>query len=202
MVAEWVYKLASQRTDATVDLIDLADYDLPHLDEQVPAAMGSDYAKQHTRRWSETIAAYDGYVFVTPEYNHAIPGVLKNAIDFLYAGWRNKSAGFVGYGLLGATRAVEQLRLIMAELHIADVRDQIALSVFTDFIDGADFAPAEHHEPVLRRMLDQIITWADALAPLRADVRSQTRPPDHRPGHADGAQDRRTKPFCSRGILE
>ncbi len=97
---------------------------------------------------------------------HAIPGALTNAIDFLYDEWRNKSAGFVGYGLLGATRAVEQLRSAMAELHIADVRDQVALSVFTDFIDGVDFAPAEHHEPVLQRMLDQIIAWADALAPL------------------------------------
>jgi NAD(P)H-dependent FMN reductase len=130
--------------------------------------MGSDYAQGHTRRWAETIASYDGYVFVTPEYNHGTTGVLKNAIDFLYHEWHNKAAGFVGYGLLGATRAVEQLRLIMAELHIADVRDQIALSMFTDFENGADPAPAEHHEPVLHRMLDQIIAWTNALAPLRA----------------------------------
>lgn len=166
-VAQWVYKLASQRKDATFDVVDLAEFDLPHLDEPVPAAMGPDYARAHTKRWAETIASYDGYVFVTPEYNHGTTGVLKNAIDFLYREWRNKAAGFVGYGLLGATRAVEQLRLIMAELHVADVRDQIALSMFNDFVNGTDLAPGEHHEPVLQRMLDQIIAWSNALAPLR-----------------------------------
>ena len=167
-VAQWVHKLASQREDATFEVVDLADFDLPHLDEPVPAAMGPDYALPHTKRWAETIASYDGYVFVTPEYNHGTTGVLKNAIDFLYQEWRNKAAGFVGYGLLGATRAVEQLRLVMAELHIADVRDQIALSMFTDFVNGTELAPADHHEPVLHRMLDQIVAWTNAFAPLRA----------------------------------
>jgi NAD(P)H-dependent FMN reductase len=166
-VAQWVHKLASQRDDATYELVDLADHDLPHLDEPVPAAMGNDYSRGHTRRWAETVASFDGYVFVTPEYNHSITGVLKNAIDYLYSEWQNKSAGFVGYGLVGATRAVEQLRLVMAELHIADVRDQISLSLFTDFENGTDLAPAEHHEDILNRMLDQIVAWADALAPLR-----------------------------------
>ncbi|MCG8916933.1 NAD(P)H-dependent oxidoreductase [Actinokineospora sp. PR83] len=166
-VARWVHKLASQRGDATFDVVDLADFNLPNLDEPVPAAMGSDYVQEHTRRWAETVASYDGYIFVTPEYNHAVTGVLKNAIDFLYHEWRDKAAGFVGYGLLGATRAVEQLRLIMAELHVADVRDQIALSMFTDFVNGVDLAPGDHHEPVLERMLDQVVAWSEAFAPLR-----------------------------------
>jgi NAD(P)H-dependent FMN reductase len=167
-VAQWVLKHASQRGDATYEVVDLAETDLPHLDEPVPAAMTDEYAGEHTRRWAETIASFDGFVFVTPEYNHSTTGVLKNAIDYLYAEWHNKSAGFVGYGLLGATRAVEHLRLIMAELQVADVRDQVALSLFTDFAEMTDLVPAEHHEPVLHRMLDQVVAWADALAPLRA----------------------------------
>jgi NAD(P)H-dependent FMN reductase len=167
VVAQWVHKIASQREDATYELVDLAEYDLPHLDEPVPAAMGPAYEQEHTRRWSETISSFDGYVFVTPEYNHSIPGVLKNAIDYLYHEWRDKSAGFVGYGLHGATRAVEHLRLVLGELHVADVRDQVTLSLFTDFANGTDFAPGEHNEPTLQRMLDEVVAWANAFEPLR-----------------------------------
>ncbi|GAA2999218.1 NADPH-dependent FMN reductase [Actinokineospora diospyrosa] len=167
-VAQWVHKLATQRGDATYEVVDLADFALPHLDEPVPAAMGSDYANDHTKRWAEAVASYDGFVFVTPEYNHGTTGVLKNAIDFLYHEWKNKSAGFVGYGLVGATRAVEQLRLVVAELHIADVRDQVALSMFTDFDANGNLTPGDHHAPTLDKLLDQVVAWGQALAPLRA----------------------------------
>jgi NAD(P)H-dependent FMN reductase len=166
-VARWTHELAARRGDATYEIVDLADHDLPHLDEPTPAAMSAEYAGEHTRRWAATIAPYDGYVFVTPEYNHAPTGVLKNAIDYLYGEWHNKSAGFVGYGLLGATRAVEQLRLVMGELRVADVRDQIALMLSGDFTDDGVVAPAAHHEAILHRMLDQVVAWAEALAPLR-----------------------------------
>ena len=123
-VAQWVYDAASQRTDASFEIVDLLAYDLPLLDEPMPPAMGK-YTKPHTMAWSAKIAAFDGYVFVTPEYNHGPSGALKNAIDFLYREWNNKAAGFVAYGSAGGTRAVEQLRLIMAELQIADVRGQV-----------------------------------------------------------------------------
>ena len=166
-IARWVEKVAAGRDDAEFETVDLADHDLPHLDEPVAAAMSSDYSRSHTRRWAETIASFDGYVFVTPEYNHSTSGVLKNAIDFLYTEWHNKSAGFVSYGIHGGTRAVEHLRLVMGELQVADVRAQVALSLFTDFENGTDFAPAAHHEQVLETMLGQVVTWARALAPLR-----------------------------------
>ena len=167
-VARWVHKLAGERGDATYDLVDIADFDLPHLDEKVPAAMGQNYDREHTARWAAAIASYDGYVFVTPEYNHGPSGALKNAIDFLYHEWRDKAAGFVGYGLVGATRAVEHLRLVVAELHIADVRDQVALSLFTDFDGDGNLVPGEHHVPILHKMLDEVVAWSEALAPLRA----------------------------------
>jgi NAD(P)H-dependent FMN reductase len=166
-VARWVHDIASRRDDATFDLVDLADYHLPHLDEPRPAAHGAHYTKPHTHAWADAISRYDGYVFVTPEYNHAPPGVLKNAIDYLYTEWHNKAAGFVSYGIHGGTLAVEHLRLVMAELQIADVRMHVALSLRTDF-NGDTLAPGEHHFHTASTMLDQTVAWSGALAPLRA----------------------------------
>src|SRR3954454_7591748 len=104
-VAKWVHGIASKRSDAQYELVDIAAYALPLLDEPVPPSMGK-YSKEHTKRWAAKIASFDGFVFVTPEYNHGISGALKNAIDFLFAEWNNKAAGFVGYGSAGAVRAV------------------------------------------------------------------------------------------------
>lgn len=167
VVARWVQSIAMQREDATFEIVDLADYDLPHLDEPIPAAMGPDYSRSHTRTWSDTIDAFDGYVFVTPEYNHSTSGVLKNAIDYLYVEWHNKAAGFVSYGLTGGTRAVEHLRLVMGELQVADVRGQVALSLSADFGHGTRLEPAAHHEQAVTTMLDQVIAWSGVLKALR-----------------------------------
>jgi len=167
-VARWVYDLASKRTDATFELLDLLDFDLPHLDEAMPPSLGH-YSEPHTIAWAKKIAEFDGFVFVTPEYNHSTSGALKNAIDFLYAEWNNKAAGFVSYGASSSgTRAVEHLRLVMAELQVADVRAQVALSLRTDFENFRVFAPAAHHEELLTTMLDQVVAWSAALKPLRA----------------------------------
>jgi len=166
-VAAWVHGLAKQRSDAEFEVVDIKDFNLPLLDEPVPPSMGK-YSKDHTKAWSAKIAAFDAYVFVTPEYNHATSGALKNAIDFLYKEWNNKAAGFVGYGSAGGTRAVENLRLIMAELQVADVRAQVALSLHTDFENYATFQPAAQHEGSLKAMLDQLVAWGGAMKTLRA----------------------------------
>src|SRR5512134_1346895 len=137
-VARWVYELARKRSDAEFELVDIKDYHLPLLDEPAPASLGQ-YSRPHTKAWAAKIASFDAYVFVTPEYNHGIPGALKNAIDYLFREWNNKAAGFVGYGGAGGIRAVEQLRLVMAELLVADVRTQVALSLRTDFENYATF---------------------------------------------------------------
>ncbi len=165
-VGKWVYEIAGKRTDASFELIDLKDYDLPLLDEPVPPSRGQ-YSKEHTKKWAAKIAEFDGFIFVTPEYNHGTSGALKNAIDFLYAEWNNKAAGFVGYGSAGGARAVEQLRLVMAEVQIATVRAQVMLSLFTDFENYSVFKPASHHEKTLNTVFDQVIAWAGALKPLR-----------------------------------
>ncbi|MFF2847724.1 NADPH-dependent FMN reductase [Streptomyces sp. NPDC058001] len=178
-VARWVDEAAARHPavksgEVTTELVDLAEFGLPLLDESVPAAFGQ-YDKEHTRRWAETIAGFDGFVFVTPEYNHSVPAALKNAIDFLYGEWHNKAAGFVSYGVHGGTRAVEHLRLTLGEVKIATVATQVALPVFTEFTfsdlndptDPGVLTPGEHQEPTLLRMLDEIIAWAGALKPLR-----------------------------------
>lgn len=165
-VAQWVYELTQQRRDATFELIDIADYHLPLLDEPLPPSLGQ-YTQPHTKVWAQTIDKFDGYIFVTPEYNHSTSGALKNAIDYLYAEWNNKAAAFVSYGSMSGARAVEHLRTIMAELQIADVRAQVAFSLFTDFENFSQFKPDPRHEPELDILLDQLIAWAGVLKPLR-----------------------------------
>jgi NAD(P)H-dependent FMN reductase len=165
-VGRWTYDLARKRTDAQFELIDLKEISLPLLDEPVPPSMGQ-YSKPHTKNWAARIDPFDGFVFVTPEYNHSICGALKNAIDYLYREWNNKAAGFVGYGSAGGARAVEHLRLVMAEVQVATVRNQVMLSLMTDFENYSVFKPAATHEKSLNGMLDQLIPWAGALQPLR-----------------------------------
>jgi NAD(P)H-dependent FMN reductase len=173
-VADWVFDIARKRTDAEYELVDIADYNLPLLDEPVPPSMRQ-YSKDHTKRWAAKIGEFDGYVFVTPEYNHGPSGALKNALDFLYAEWNNKAAGFVSYGSAGGTRAVEQLRLVMAELQIADVRAQVALSLREDFENMTAFKPRPHHEKTVHGMLDQLVLWAEAMRQVRARPRKAAR---------------------------
>jgi len=166
-VARWVHEIARKRTDADFEVVDIQDFHLPLLDEPVPPSMGQ-YSKPHTRAWATKIDSFDAFVFVTPEYNHGTSGALKNAIDFLFAEWNNKAAGFVGYGSAGGVRAVEHLRLVMAEVQVATVRNQVALSLFTDFENFTTFKPGLHLEPTVVQMLDQVVAWGSALKPLRA----------------------------------
>ena len=171
-VANWVYDVASKRGDGEFELIDLVDYPLPHLDEPMPASLGQ-YQNQHTKDWAATIARFDGFVFVTPEYNHSTSGVLKNAIDYLYAEWNNKAMGVVSYGVVGGARAAEQLRLIAGELQMADVRTNVALSMFTDFENFSDFVPAERQVQTLDVLLGEVLAWSSALAHLASLVPNQ-----------------------------
>ena len=170
-VARWVHDLAAQRSDAEFELVDLRDYPLPHLDEPVPPSLGQ-YQHDHTKEWAEKIASFDGFVMVTPEYNHSTSGVLKNALDYLYAEWNNKAVGFVSYGSAGGTRAVEHLRLVCGELQMADVRQQVALSLITEFENYSVFKPGDYNLPALETLLDQVIAWSGALATLRSESAS------------------------------
>jgi len=169
-LADWVYRLSKERKDAEFELVDISDYNLPLLDEPMPPIFGQ-YSHDHTKVWAEKIVSFDAYVFVTPEYNHSISGALKNAIDYLYREWNNKAAGFVSYGgHSGGARAVEHLRLVMAEVMVATVRAQFLLSLFTDFENFRIFRPNPQREKELHAMLDQLIAWGSALKGMRLEV--------------------------------
>ena len=165
-VARWVLEQAQSRSDAEFELVDLVDFALPHLDEAMPPAMGQ-YAQAHTKAWAEKVDSFDGYIFVTPEYNHSTSGALKNALDFVYGEWNNKAAGLVSYGSVGGTRAAEHLRLILGELQVADVRQQVSFSLMTDFEAYTKFTPAGYHAGMLAAQLDQLVPWAIALRSVR-----------------------------------
>ncbi|RBM20787.1 NADPH-dependent FMN reductase [Streptomyces sp. PT12] len=166
-VADWVLDKAKARTAADYELVDLADYPLPHYDEPVPASFGQ-YEGEHTKAWAAKIASYDGFLFVTPEYNHSTSGVLKNAIDHIYAEWNNKAAAFVSYGSLGGARAIEHLRAIASELQIAHVRQQLSFSLFTDFENFSTFVPGPQHEEAVVSLFDQLESWTRALKTVRS----------------------------------
>ncbi len=165
-VVKWVHEIAKKRTDAEFELVDVKDFNLPLLDEPMPPIMGQ-YSKPYTKAWAAKVGSFDSYVFVTPEYNHGVPGALKNAIDFLFREWNDKAAGFVSYGGAGGARAVEQLRLVLAEVQMATVRNQVLLSMFTDFENFSVFKPASNHEKSVNAMLDQIVAWGGAFKALR-----------------------------------
>lgn len=165
-VARWVFDVAAKRSDATFEVVDIEAFELPLLDEAAPPIMNK-YEKPHTKAWAAKIAAFDAFVFVTPEYNHSTSGALKNAIDFLYREWNDKAAGFVGYGGQGGTRAVEHLRQVMGELKVADVRSQVALSLHTDFENFSTLKPRPQQEAAVNAMLDDLVSWSAAMQTVR-----------------------------------
>jgi NAD(P)H-dependent FMN reductase len=168
-VAKWALEIAARRSDAEYELVDLRDFPLPHFDEPLPPSMGQ-YQNEHTKAWAAKIASFDGFVMVTPEYNHSTSGVLKNAIDYLNAEWNNKAVGFVSYGAVGGARAAEHLRLVAGELQMADVRQQVTISLITDFENFSVFKPGDYTAAALDTLLDQVVAWSNALAPLRTPV--------------------------------
>ena len=146
-VAKWVLEAARKRSDAEYELVDIKDFELPLLDEPIPPSMGK-YQQPHTKRWAAKIASLDAFVFVSPEYNHGIPGALKNAIDFLFAEWNHKAAGFVSYGGAGGARAVEQLRLVVERAE--EVGREVHLGAFVRHPDeGGDSETVEAMDPIL-----------------------------------------------------
>ncbi|MGI8394545.1 NADPH-dependent FMN reductase [Leucobacter sp. W1038] len=166
-VAEWVLAQAQQRGDADYELVDIADFNLPLLDEAMPAAY-QQYSNDHTKAWSAKIAEFDGFVFIAGEYNHTVVPALSNALSYLNAEWANKAAGIVGYGSAFGVRAVEHLRGILSELQIAHVQKTGMFSLFTDFENFSTFAPTELQAESVAPMLDQLVVWTRALEAVRA----------------------------------
>lgn len=169
-VTNWMYDFAQKRDDADVEyeIVDLADYPLSLLGAKVPPEQ-TQVAETAAKNWSEKMASFDGYVFVTPEYNHSVGAALKNATDHLKPEVANKAAGLVGYGSLGGTRAHENMRLIFGELQVADVQAAVTFSLMTDFENMSVFKPADYHAANANTMLNQVIAWSRALKTVREE---------------------------------
>jgi len=166
-VAHWVAEHANRLGGAEYTVVDLAEVDLPLLDEAVPASAGR-YEHDHTRAWAEQIDQFDGFVFVTSEYNHAPSPSLLNAISFIYREWNDKAAAIVSYGALSSgVRAADKLRSTLGELQIADIRTQLAFSFFHDFENFSVFTPGEQHLASLQTLTAQLESWSEALQGVR-----------------------------------
>jgi NAD(P)H-dependent FMN reductase len=167
--AAWIRGIAAARDDMEVEIVDLRDYPLRFFDE--PASPLSVPPKDEAARlWARKVAEFDGFIFVTAEYNHGVPAVLKNALDHAYKEFNRKPAAFVGYGGVGGARAVEQLRLITIELQMAPTRSGVHIGG-ADFIGmlmhGKTFADTPHLEPIAVALLDDLAWWTAALKTAR-----------------------------------
>ena len=168
VVARWVLEIAKRRTDASYELVDIKDYELPLLDEPVPPSMGK-YSKDHTKRWAAKIASFDAFVFVTPEYNYSTPPALLNALDYLSAEWAYKPAGFVSYGgVSGGLRAVQMTKQTLTALRMMPIVEAVNIPFVAKLMEAGAFKATDVHDKSAAAMLDELIRWAAALRPLRS----------------------------------
>jgi NAD(P)H-dependent FMN reductase len=167
--AAWIETLAVQRTGAAFELIDLREFPLPAYGyDKPPTAIEKSYTDPLARAWSEKIHGLDGYIVVTPEYNHGYPGQLKNAIDHVHAGWFYKPIAFVSYGgNAGGARAVEQLRAVACELRMVPVRGEVNVRLIGVALDEAGHPTDPYYARVAAAMLDQLLWWARATKHAR-----------------------------------
>jgi NAD(P)H-dependent FMN reductase len=163
--AQWLMSLARQRNDADFELIDLRDYPMPFFEEQA-SPLFVPPQNEVARRWARKMSELDGFIFVTAEYNHGLPAVLKNALDHAYAEYNRKPAALVGYGGVGGARAVEQLRLVLAELQVASLRHAVHVGgseFLAMFLHGKSFADFPYLDDTVKPMLDDLVWWANTL---------------------------------------
>jgi NAD(P)H-dependent FMN reductase len=169
--AKWIHGIAAERTDMSVELIDLRDYPMPFFDEVASNAWVPS-KNEVAQRWQKKVAEFDGYIFVTAEYNRGVPAVLKNALDYAYPEWNRKPAAYVGYGSVGAARSIEQLRLICVELQMAPTRTGVHIQG-GDFMavwqQGKDIRELKYLEKNSKDMLDELHWWASALMAARSN---------------------------------
>ena len=155
-IGDWVAGAAAARTDATWELIDLKAFDVPLMTSAVhPMMARKKYDSPQIQRWSEAIDSCDGFVFVTAEYNHSVPGAFKNAVDVLGSEWMGKPVGFVSYGSAGGHRAVEHWRGVLANFSMDAQRAQVALYQGIDY--DAEFTPLERRARELTALFDAVV---------------------------------------------
>ncbi|MDQ3239603.1 MAG: NAD(P)H-dependent oxidoreductase [bacterium] len=173
--ATWIADIAKTMKDTKSELVDLADLNLPMLDEAIPASQNN-YQNEHTKNWSKIVADADGFVFVTPEYNHSYSAVLKNALDYLFVEWHYKPVVFLSYGsLAGGTRAVEHLRGVVAELKMYDLRESILLSNYwNDLNDKGEYEFTEILNLRAKEVLSELLFWSKSMKEARGKIVDQS----------------------------
>lgn len=162
---QWIFDIARQRHDAEFEVVDLRDYPIPMFEERLPLVYAP-VENPVAKRWAAKMASLDGYIFVTAEYNHSITGVLKNALDHLYPEMQRKPAAFVGYGGVGGARAVQHLRHILAEQHVAGLKPAVHIGLM-EMIgmlrEGKTMAHFPHLAEAAKPMLDDLVWWTNSL---------------------------------------
>lgn len=135
-ISNWVIA-ESKKYDGNLSftLIDLKALDLPFLDEPFPPMMGKPYTHEHSRNWSQLVDHSDGFIIVTPEYNHGYPASLKNALDFLYKEWVGKKVGLVGYGGSGARESIRQIKEVLSSMKMKPLYTQVGISDIWEAFD-------------------------------------------------------------------
>ncbi len=167
--AQWLLDFANQRGDAEFVLVDLAEFALPMFDE--PASpLYAPVQNPNARAFAARLAELDGFIFATPEYNHSTSAALKNALDYAYAEWNFKPAGFISWGAIaGGARAVEHLRGVLAEVKVYDLREQIVIpNFYLKFDDQGRYGFGEAEERQATPMLDELVFWTEQMASARA----------------------------------
>ena len=156
-VAHFVNDIAQQREgEYSYELIDLADYDVPLLTSPVhPMVAKKNHDNPQIQKWSDAIDTFGAFVFVTPEYNHGVPGAFKNAVDTLGGEWVGKPVSFIGHGSVGGVRAIEQWRQVVSNFSMPFTRAEVNFLQFFDWKDG-EFAPLERRESEVNAVLDQL----------------------------------------------
>lgn len=170
-VARWVHTQLQSRTDVAVSLVDLKEWQLPNYAyPETPKTLEASYPDERARQWVTLVSSFDGYIIVTPEYNHGYPASLKNALDYVYAGWNRKPVAFVSYGGPAAgIRAVQQLRQVVVELQMVPLRAEVNIPLVSTAFDanGALTANTEIQQKKLQSLADQLVWWASVLRDAR-----------------------------------
>jgi len=167
-IADWIYEYAIAHDGFNVELIDLAEVNLPLFDEPKHPRY-REYEHQHTKDWSAIVSRADAFIFVVPEYNYGFNAAVKNAIDYLHDEWRGKPVGFVSYGGVAAgTRAVQMLKQVVTALRMVPIPESVSIPFVRQFIDQqARLMPNEVMEQAAAAMLDELAAWTAALDPIR-----------------------------------
>ncbi|WP_040983670.1 NADPH-dependent FMN reductase [Oceanobacillus jeddahense] len=170
-VAEWVKDFADNKdVDAEFEIVDIKESGLGRFNEAIPPLMtNKDYATEAQNAWSRKIDSFDGFIFVTPEYNKNFPSGLKDHLDYLGSEWHHKAAGIVSYGSTLGIAASLALRTTLSNLKVATVEPQGAFSLFNDFENMATFTPMEVHKPRFGEMIDDVVAWSTALKSVRKE---------------------------------